>query len=209
MKKSKYRCWWLCFCALFVTFGIGGKTKPGAFDREYRQVCHPKNQFVEAHAEAAINLMVEFGVPASIILAQAILESKSGTSELALATNNHFGVKCKRKCRRPGHCARFSDDHMDDRFLIYRSVADSFRHHSKVVTSNRYSALPVTCGDSWWLWTDSLQAKGYATSKTYSASLKSIILKNRLYEYDRREKPSYDPEGWTSGPIRWRGGSRP
>ena len=122
------------------------------------------------------------GQPTSVKMAQAILESDSGNSFLAIQANNHFGIKCFSKTCKKGHCVNKDDDHHKDFFRSYKRWEHSFIAHSNFLLKKRYAdCLKLKKADEW---CDCLQAKGYATSKTYSSRLKSIIDKYRLHEFD-------------------------
>lgn len=150
-------------------------------------------------APLAIRMQEKTGVPASIVLAQAYLESIFGASDLARETNNWFGIKCRRGCEKPGHCKEKSDDHPDDRFLCFASVECSFEKHATMLCKGRYIRLRYDLKDDWQSWCDALQKKGYATNKHYSKHLKRIIKKYRLYEYQNATEQSFDPADWLFG----------
>lgn len=99
-------------------------------------------EYVARFHETAVAEQRRFGIPASIKLAQGILESTSGTSRLARNNNNHFGIKChKRGCKR-GHCSPHHDDSPNDRFIKFQTAWFSFRAHSYFLTENqRYAPL--------------------------------------------------------------------
>lgn len=98
-------------------------------------------EYVRRYKQVAVKEMQRTGIPASITLAQAIIESRSGDSRLAKVLNNHFGIKCfSKKCRK-GHCKNFTDDHHKDFFRNFNAVSDSYREHSKVVLNRRYTSL--------------------------------------------------------------------
>ncbi len=138
--------------------------------------------YIERFAPVAVQEMGKYGIPASISLAQGLLESRAGTSKLALATNNHFGLKCFSKGCRKGHCKNFTDDTHKDFFLNYVGGAwGSWRQHSLLLSQGRYLKLH---GRDWKGWADGLQAVGYATDPGYSAALKQIIKRYELYQYD-------------------------
>ena len=122
----------------------------------------------------------KFGIPASITLAQGILESGVGKSRLAVNHNNHFGIKCWCKGKKMD-CIRMADDRPDDRFKRYSSAWESFRHHSIFVTKMRIS---VTKGANYKQWAKALKKAGYATKKTYAEDLIRIVQRYNLHQYD-------------------------
>lgn len=125
-----------------------------------------------------------FGIPASITLAQGLLESDAGGSSLAQKHHNHFGVKCfSRRCRK-GHCANFSDDSHKDFFRIYTSAWESFRDHSRFLQGKRYQHLKQLGSDNYRQWAYGLQKAGYATDKKYAEKLILIVESLDLFEYD-------------------------
>lgn len=123
----------------------------------------------------------KYGVPASITLAQGMLESENGTSTLAVRNKNHFGIKCFSKGCKKGHCTNHSDDSHKDFFRKYTSNWESFRHHSKVLTGERYRSL-IGKPAKEWIW--GLKKRGYATDKRYPQKLRGIIEEYRLVEFD-------------------------
>ncbi len=123
----------------------------------------------------------KYGVPASITLAQGMLESENGTSNLAVKNKNHFGIKCFSKGCKKGHCTNHSDDSHKDFFRKYTSNWESFRHHSKVLTSERYRSLIGKPAKDW-IW--GLKKRGYATDKRYPQKLRGIIDEYRLTNFD-------------------------
>jgi len=115
------------------------------------------------------------GIPASIKLAQGLLESDAGESRLAKENKNHFGIKCfSRKCKK-GHCSNYSDDSHKDFFLKYSNINDSYRNHSKFLQKPRYKELFKLEMNDYKGWTKGLQQTGYATDIQYSHKLSQII----------------------------------
>lgn len=140
--------------------------------------------YIKRFKDVAISEMKKFGIPASITLAQGILESGSGTSNLAKIDNNHFGIKCKRKCI-GCRCVNYADDSPYDMFRIFPTAWHSYREHSKLLaTSARYANLFKLKITDYKGWAKGLQIAGYATSKTYSKSLIRIIEKYNLQKLD-------------------------
>ena len=121
----------------------------------------------------------KFGIPASIKMAQAIIESNAGRSSLSTKNNNHFGIKCFSKNCKKGHCANFSDDHHKDFFRKYQSPWESWRAHSKFVANGRYKELQKH-GKDYRAWAYGLKELGYATDPNYSQKLIDRIETYRL-----------------------------
>ncbi|WP_116124887.1 glycoside hydrolase family 73 protein [Lewinella sp. IMCC34183] len=139
--------------------------------------------YVNRHAEAARREMRTHGVPASITLAQALLESNAGDSKLAVNSNNHFGIKCRSKCL-GCTCRNYGDDTRYDMFRVFDSVGDSFREHSILLNTPRYARLH-TYGTDYRKWAHGLRACGYATDKRYAQKLITIIENLELDRFDR------------------------
>lgn len=141
--------------------------------------------YVERYAPLAVVEMQQFGIPASITLAQGLLESNAGESKLARKTNNHFGVKCfSRRCR-SGHCANFTDDSHKDFFVKYAQVKNSYRAHSQFLKkTGRYRDLFELGSTDYRGWARGLAKAGYATDKLYGDKLIAIIQTLGLEKYD-------------------------
>ncbi len=140
--------------------------------------------YVERFKKIAITEMEKFGVPASICLAQGLIESRAGDSKLARNNNNHFGIKCfSRHCPK-GHCTNFTDDTHKDFFRKYQNPWDSWRAHSQMLASGRYARLKKK-GVDYRQWAYGLKQLGYATDRTYAEKLIEIIERYNLQQYDR------------------------
>lgn len=147
-----------------------------------------KNQeYAQQYAELAMEQQRRYGIPASVILAQGILESSNGQSELSRKGNNHFGIKAtKGWLEDGGSYLIFKDDKPGEKFCSYESVSDSYEHHSKFLKENaRYADCFKLESDDWQGWAEGLQKAGYATGSGYADKLKSIIERNGLDKYDR------------------------
>ncbi|MFK7934489.1 MAG: glucosaminidase domain-containing protein [Saprospiraceae bacterium] len=141
--------------------------------------------YVEKYLKVAQREMKEFGIPASITLAQGLIESNCGDSKLATRNKNHFGMKCfSRKCRK-GHCSNFTDDSHKDFFRIYKSSWDSFRSHSHLLSGKRYRHLKKLKKSDYRGWAKGLKKAGYATDKYYAEKLINLIENLDLDKYDR------------------------
>jgi flagellum-specific peptidoglycan hydrolase FlgJ len=145
-----------------------------------------KSKYAEKYADAAVVEMKEFGIPASIKLAQGMLESAHGNSYLSKKGNNHFGIKCFNGCD-DRNSINLHDDTPKDRFRIFSSVWESFRGHSLFLTKNkRYESLFELSPTDYRGWAEGLQAAGYATDTRYSWKLINII---ETYGLDRYDQP--------------------
>ena len=141
-------------------------------------------KYIDRFKKVAMTEHQKFGIPASITLAQGILESGSGKSVLTKKTNNHFGIKCFGKCNNK-NSVNMADDNPWDRFKKYKTNWYSFRDHSKFLMGDRYKRCR-DCGDDYKCWAKYLKRCGYATSKTYDKKLIKINKKYKLYEYDKK-----------------------
>jgi flagellum-specific peptidoglycan hydrolase FlgJ len=124
-----------------------------------------------------------FNIPVSIKLAQGILESNAGRSELSRKHNNHFGMKWHRS--RKEKYAVFRDDTPADRFVVYKSAWRSYRDHSKLLCIERYSHLRKLNRTDYKKWAYGLKKAGYATAPHYAESLIKVIETYQLYKYDK------------------------
>ncbi len=141
------------------------------------------NEYANTYKDIAITKMKEFGIPASITLAQGMLESGYGGSRLAVRANNHFGIKCGGKWS--GAKIYHNDDAKGECFRKYRSAKESYNDHSKFLTENkRYASLFNLKSTDYKGWAKGLKAAGYATDPNYANLLISMIERNELYKYD-------------------------
>lgn len=140
--------------------------------------------YIKRYAKIAQQEMREYGIPASISLAQGLIESRAGTSKLAVSNNNHFGMKCFSKNCKKGHCSNFTDDTHKDFFRKFPSAWESWRAHSQLLASGRYTKLKRH-GRDYRAWAYGLKSCGYATDRTYAEKLIGIIERYDLHKYDR------------------------
>lgn len=143
--------------------------------------------YVARFAPVAIAEMHKYGIPASIVLAQGLLESDAGESKLARSTNNHFGIKCfSNRCKK-GHCINFSDDSHKDFFIKYNNIWSSYRAHSQFLkNSRRFSHLFNLDTQDFRNWARGLAKSGYATDKKYGEKLIALILNLHLHDFDQQ-----------------------
>ena len=161
-----------------------------------------KNQaYAETYVEFAMEQMRRYGIPASVTLAQGILESSNGESTLARKENNHFGIKATREwLDGGGKFGVYTDDRPDEKFCSYDSVADSYEHHSRFLLENkRYAACFRLEADDYKGWAKGLERAGYATGGNYAASLVNIIEQNGLDRYDRQVMEEMRAQGRVPG----------
>jgi len=137
--------------------------------------------YIKRFAKIAQQEMHKYGIPASITLAQGLLESNAGSSTLVSTTNNHFGIKCFSKNCKKGHCSNFSDDSHKDFFRVFDTAWASYRAHSELLQSKRYRHLKNTTYQNW---AKGLVKAGYATDPKYGEKLIGLIEQLDLYKYD-------------------------
>lgn len=149
----------------------------------------PQNDYINKYAPIAVSEMQRSGVPASITLAQGMLESRYGLSSLAADGNNHFGIKCHRNWK--GKTMRVNDDAPNECFRVYGSAEESFRDHSDFLRyQDRYKPLFELKPTDYKGWAKGLKKAGYATDPKYAEKLIKIIEDYKLYQYDTGKTPS-------------------
>ena len=161
-----------------------------------------KNEtYAEQYAEYAMEQMRRYGIPASVTLAQGILESSNGESTLAQKENNHFGIKATQSwLDAGGRYGLYTDDKPNEKFCSYDSVADSYEHHSRFLLENsRYAGCFELGADDYKGWAQELERAGYATGGNYANSLISIIEQNGLEKYDRMVMEEMRAQGRVPG----------
>lgn len=145
-----------------------------------------RTEYVKTYEVIAIEQMQEFKIPASIIMAQAVLESSCGNSPLAKKANNHFGIKCHTDWK--GEKMYFDDDAKNECFRSYKSAEDSYMDHSLFLSGSvRYKALFALSITDYKNWAKGLKLAGYATNPTYAEDLIGIIEELKLNELDKLE----------------------
>lgn len=139
--------------------------------------------YIEQFKDAAMRDMRNYNIPASIKLAQGILESSSGNSQLTKRSNNHFGIKCHKGWE--GDKTYHDDDEKGECFRVYKDPANSYKDHSLFLTGrSRYSNLFKIKQGDYVKWAKGLSKAGYATDRRYPAKLIAIIEKYDLHKYD-------------------------
>ena len=144
--------------------------------------------YIQKYSSIAQDQMRKYGVPASITLAQGILESGSGKSKLAAEANNHFGIKCHDTWN--GATMHIDDDAPNECFRKYKSVEQSFEDHSVFLKKPRYEELFLLEITDYKGWAQGLKKCGYATSSTYAKNLIDLIEKYELTQFDTEQKPN-------------------
>ncbi len=169
----------ILYCVGFfvVLFSFCGKTEAQSY-RSAETIA-----YIDTYSTIAVREMIDYKIPASITLAQGILESGSGRSELAKNANNHFGIKCTSDYT--GDKYLKDDNKKDDCFRVYIHAEESYRDHSLFLTTRKhYSGLFRLDITDYKGWAKGLKEAGYATNPQYPELLIAVIEQNRLYEYD-------------------------
>jgi hypothetical protein len=168
-------------------------------------VNNTRSEYIRTYGEFAISEMKRTGIPASIKMAQAILESGDGNSRLARQANNHFGIKCHEWT---GRKIYHDDDHRNECFRSYNNPLESFRDHSEFLTGRaRYAGLFKLDPLDYKAWARGLKAAGYATNPEYDRLLIRIIEDNHLYRLDsglafsRLDKDATAATNIPAGPV--------
>jgi flagellum-specific peptidoglycan hydrolase FlgJ len=155
--------------------------------KEKLSVVERVNNYVAAFSIVAIEEMKMYDIPASITLAQGILESGMGYSRLALDANNHFGIKCHSEWE--GKRIYHDDDEKGECFRVYRDPRSSYRDHSLFLTSrSRYNLLFDLKIEDYKGWAKGLKKAGYATDPKYSNKLINLIERYSLDRFDIKKK---------------------
>ena len=142
-------------------------------------------EYIDRFKAIAIQEMNQYGIPASITLAQGLFESGAGNSDLAKYANNHFGIKCTNDWT--GKSYYKDDDNVNDCFRVYDNPEDSFRDHSAFLKRKNYAKLFELDKNDYEGWAYGLKKAGYATNPKYPQLLINIIVKYNLDQYDRPE----------------------
>ncbi len=152
-----------------------------------------RTQYIDKYSKIAVREMNRVGIPASITLAQGILESGDGNSTLARRANNHFGIKCHKDWK--GESMYRDDDLPNECFRSYKDADQSFVDHSEFLcTHKRYAFLFDYGTTDYKSWAKGLKQAGYATSPTYAERLIEIIEQNNLMRFDKSVEPESTPE---------------
>lgn len=157
--------------------------------------------YADKYAEYAMEQMRRYGIPASVTLAQGIIESSNGQSQLARNENNHFGIKATQSwIAGGGKYGLYTDDKPNEKFCSYGSVSNSYEHHSQFLKNNqRYAGCFKLSPDDYRGWAKGLEKAGYATAGKYASNLVGIIEKNDLQKYDQQVMAEMKAKGQTFG----------
>ena len=184
----------LTFAILILLFSACKTKKYSRNNKEIEKAANKSNSnipsystlsYIETFKGVAIQEMNAYGIPASITLAQGIVESGSGNSSLAKYANNHFGIKCTSEWK--GKAYYKDDDKADDCFRVYKDARESYKDHSEFLKRKRYSFLFELDKNDYKNWAYGLKQAGYATNPNYPTMLINIIERYQLYQYDQPE----------------------
>lgn len=157
-------------------------------------------QYITMWKEVAVQKMKQHGIPASITLAQGLLESGNGNSMLARDANNHFGIKCHSDWT--GQRVYHDDDKKNDCFRKYKDASQSFEDHSKFLLRPRYAALFELKPTDYQGWAKGLRKAGYATDPNYPQKLINLIERYELHKLDKGIDVAYrTPSGTSTKPT--------
>ena len=195
---------WITRFCLFLMFGLPLAQAQG--QPPYKRFT--AEEYIEQWKSVAVKKMNQHGIPASITLAQGLLESGNGNSELARDANNHFGIKCTPDWT--GGKSYHDDDRKNDCFRKYRDAADSFEDHSTFLERPRYASLFELKTTDYKGWARGLKAAGYATDPSYPQKLINLIERYELHKLDAGVDVAHRPVGKEQPkPSRERMGRRP
>lgn len=153
-----------------------------AFSKVNAQGYQAQTDYVNKWKDEAVRQMENYKIPASITLAQGVLESGNGVSELAKKSNNHFGIKCHKDWT--GGRTYHDDDEKEECFRVYDNPSDSYEDHSKFLLRSRYASLFELDIENYKGWAKGLSKCGYATNPKYPELLITIIERHELYKLD-------------------------
>lgn len=142
------------------------------------------DDYIARYKEDAVKEMYQYGIPASITLAQGMLESGNGNSALSVYANNHFGIKCHKDWTGPSYI--LDDDEKNECFRKYQDVLDSYSDHSQFLRNrDRYAFLFELPKTDYKAWAKGLKEAGYATHPKYAEQLIDLIELYKLYDLDK------------------------
>ena len=160
-----------------------------------------RQAYIDKYAEYAMEQMRRYGIPASVTLAQGIIESAEGKSMLSRTANNHFGVKGEFN----GQYVRADDDKPNEKFKKYDNVGQSYEDHSKVLMGDRYQKYTRNLSpDDYKGWAAAIKAGGYATAKNYVGTIVGVIEGANLQKYDQMVIEQAKREGKKIGTTDYR-----
>jgi LysM repeat protein len=187
MMNSLHTLRYLCMAALLLCAGtMVAEGQPSG-------TRYTAEEYINMWKDVAVRKMKEHGIPASITLAQGLLESGNGNSKLAREGNNHFGIKCTPDWT--GGKTYHDDDAKGECFRKYKDAAQSYEDHAKFLQRPRYAALFELKPTDYKGWAHGLKKAGYATDPNYAPKLISLIERYELHKLDRGVDVAYKPTG--------------
>ena len=168
-------------CLVAAPRNVGATGDPKGDEKGAKPVA-TNETYIEQWQDEAVHQMKKYGIPASITLAQGILESGNGVSELAQRSNNHFGIKCHATWT--GKRTYHDDDEKGECFRVYDDAKDSYEDHSHFLLRDRYAQLFELEPTDYEGWAKGLKACGYATDPAYADRLITLIEKHDLHALD-------------------------
>lgn len=190
---------------LGLGFGLAGGVHAGDPPHEKRFTAE---EYIQQWKAVAVRKMKEHGIPASITLAQGLLESGNGNSKLARDANNHFGIKCTSDWT--GGKTYHDDDAKGECFRKYKNAEQSYEDHAKFLQRPRYSALFELPSTDYKGWAHGLKRAGYATDPSYASKLINLIERHELHKLDQGVDVAYKAPGRSDPkPAPQRQGRRP
>jgi LysM repeat protein len=171
------RCWILFYCSILLINVANAQQKKRL----------SKEDYIDKYKDIAIAEMKRSGIPASVTMAQAMLESDNGNGKLTIEGNNHFGIKCHKW---DGKTLYVDDDQKNECFRKYNDASESFHDHTDFLLGHdRYSFLFGFKSTDYKSWARGLKKAGYATNPVYDELLIKIIEENKLFEFDHDYVP--------------------
>lgn len=183
-----------------IVLVLGALAFMGGAVSAQEQVKLTRKEYIDKYAPLAVEQQALYGIPASITLAQGLLESGNGNSRLAREGNNHFGIKCGGSWDGPS--LRHDDDAPQECFRSYDSVEESYIDHSLFLSEReRYKGLFTLDPKDYKGWAHGLKAAGYATNPVYAELLIKIIEEHQLYRYDNALLADYEAPAQPTTPA--------
>lgn len=146
-----------------------------------------RSEFFETYGATAMKHQRRYGIPASVTLAQMAYESSWGTSDLATAGNNFFGIKCSSQWLAEGKpYSLHNDDRPNEKFCNFNSVEDGMEYHARLLMGDHYKRCHEYGQTDYHSWLTGIRSAGYATAKDYVSSCEKIIKRYKLYRYDQK-----------------------
>lgn len=185
--RTTFAAWWAALLVLLWTTPLSSRAQQGDYER-----------YIDTYKTLAVEQMERYGIPASITLAQGLLESSAGKSRLAREANNHFGIKCGSDWKGP--YIRHDDDARNEKFRAYGSPRESYEDHSVFLSTRpRYAFLFKYKKTDYKAWAHGLKKAGYATNPHYAHLLIKLIQRYGLDKFDKMKLSDVRKTGGRGG----------